>query len=271
AAETAIPENAVALQPVSSATVVQDASSVQSLSFRQLGALYPLQLRGVDGSNGVAFSVRSDRVVTDAELDLVYSYSPSLLPGLSQINVLINGEVIPSLPVDTGKGGTMQRQRIRIPPHFVTEFNRLNVQLIGHYTMGCEDPVHSSLWATVSNTSELRLTQQPLAQQNDLSRLPRPFFDRRDAQRLDLPFVFAGRPGAAHLEAAGTLSSWFGGLADYRGALFRVSQGMIPASGNAVVLLSGADRIPGLDVKIPPGPTISVVENPNDPYGKLLL
>src|SRR5690606_20868559 len=115
-----------------------------------------------------------DRVVTDAELNLVYSYSPSLLSGLSQINVLINEEVIASLPVLPEKGGMLLQQHIRIPPHLITEFNRLNVQLIGHYTMGCEDPAHSSLWATISNTSELRVTQQPLAQQNDLSRLPRP-------------------------------------------------------------------------------------------------
>src|SRR5690606_18452931 len=48
AAETAAPENVVPLQPVGAAAV-QDVGSVQALSFRQLGALYPLQLRGVDG------------------------------------------------------------------------------------------------------------------------------------------------------------------------------------------------------------------------------
>lgn len=270
AAETTSRADIQALQPISAAAPQSDGSA-QTMTFRQLGARYPLQLRGVEGRNGVAFSVRSDRVVTAAEVDLAYSYSPALLPGLSQVNVLINEEIVASLPVVREKGGVMQRQRISIPPHLVTEFNRLNVQLIGHYTMECEDPGHSSLWATVSNTSELRLVTQPLAQQNDLTQLPGPFFDRRDVRRLDLPFVFAARPDAGYLEAAGTLSSWFGSLADYRGAAFRVSQGVIPTSGNAVVILRGGDKVAGLDTTGVAGPTISVVENPNDPYGKLLL
>lgn len=270
AAETTSRADLETLQPIS-AVVSQATGSAETMTFRQLGARYPLQLRGVEGRNGVAFSVRSDRVVTAAEVDLVYSYSPALLPGLSQINLLVNEEIVASLPVAREKGGMIQRQTISIPAHLVTEFNRLNVQLIGHYTTECEDPGHSSLWATVSNASELRLVTQPLAQQNDLAQLPRPFFDRRDVRRLDLPFVFASRPDAGHLEAAGTLSSWFGSLADYRGAAFRVSQGVIPASGNAVVVLRGADSLAGLDATGVAGPTVSVVENPNDPYGKLLL
>lgn len=270
AAETSIRADVEPLQPISA--VAPQASGIsQAMTFRQLGARYPLQLRGVNGVNGVVFSVRGDRVVTAAEVDLVYSYSPALLPDLSQINVLINEEVVASLPVAREKGGTLQRQTVSIPAHLVTEFNRLNVQLIGHYTTDCEDPGHSSLWATVSNTSELRLVTQPLVQQNDLAQLPRPFFDRRDVRRLDLPFVFASRPDAAYLEAAGTISSWFGSLADYRGATFRVTQGVIPASGNAIVVLRGSDRVAGLETAGAAGPTISVVENPNDPYGKLLL
>ena len=45
----------------------------QTLTFSDLGALDPLQLRGTDGQNGVPFSVRSDEVVTGAVLHLIYS------------------------------------------------------------------------------------------------------------------------------------------------------------------------------------------------------
>ena len=48
--------------------------------------------------------------------------------------------------------------------------------------------------------------------------LPLPFFDRRDMRKLVLPFVFQAEPDNATLEAAGALSSWFGGLAGYRGS-----------------------------------------------------
>ncbi|GAA5235277.1 cellulose biosynthesis cyclic di-GMP-binding regulatory protein BcsB [Verticiella sediminum] len=237
------------------------------MDFRELGALYPLQLRGVDARNGVAFSVRADRVVTGGQLRLLYSYSPALIPALSQINVMVNEEVAASLPTPKEDAGKPLEAVIDIPGRLITDFNRLNIQLIGHYTLECEDPMHTSLWANVSNQSQLTVHTQPIALRNDLALLPLPFFDRRDVRRLELPFVFDGAPSNEVLEAAGVVSSWFGALAEYRGASFPVRQGGAPGQGNAVVFSLGGARA-GAAAN---GPTVSVRTNPNDPYGKLLV
>src|SRR6202790_1323650 len=130
----------------------------QTLTFTDLGALDPLQLRGTDGQNGVPFSVRGDEVVTSAVLHLIYSYSPSLLPSISQLKVLVNGEVAATLPVPREQAGILVARDVSIDPRFITEFNHLNVQLISHYTQQCEDPSNSTSWATVSNASSLDLT-----------------------------------------------------------------------------------------------------------------
>lgn len=241
------------------------------LSLKQLGANYPLNLRGVDGSNSVPFNVRTDEIVTAAKLTLSYAYSPALLPDLSHINILINGEVANSIAVPKETAGIALQHSVDLPPRLITEFNRINVQLIGHYTMQCEDPLHSSLWANISNNSVLDLTVTPIALANDLALLPTPFFDRRDIKSLNLPVVFASQPDNATLEAAGTLSSWFGALAKYRGARFPASVATLPPSGNAIVMLAGQSTIPGVDAPAVSGPTISVVTHPNDPNGKLLL
>lgn len=246
-------------------------SRTYSLSLKQLGALYPLQLRGVEGSSGVPFSIRADEIVTGAKLKLNYAFSPALISELSHIKVLVNDEVAATIPVPKEQGGAAQMREIAIPPRLITEFNRLNLQLVGHYTMECEDPAHSSLWANVSNNSTLELTVSPISLENDLSLLPQPFFDRRDVRRLDLPFVFASAPDTGTLEAAGILSSWFGALAGYRGATFPTTVGQIPARGNAVVIMAGGARLPGVALPQPGGPTLSIVPNPNDPSGKLLL
>ena len=243
----------------------------QSLFFSQLGALDPLQLRGVDGQNGVAFSIRRDEVVTGAILHLVYSYSRALLPDLSQLNVLVNGEVVATLPLPTEQAGMPVSRDVTIDPRFITEFNHLNVQLIGHYTRKCEDPAHSSLWATVSNASALELTYAPLPEKADLAALPRPFFDRRDVRRLELPFVFAKQPGNAALEAAGIVASWFGAQAGYRGARFPAQLDALPPSGNAVVLATQTNAPAGITLPAIAGPTIAVVDRPAPAQGKLLL
>jgi hypothetical protein len=245
--------------------------SAYSYTLKQLGAHYPMNLRGVEGSDSVTFDIRADQVVTGARLALDYTYSPALLSDLSQINLLVNNEVAASLALPTETAGVPQQSLIDIPPHLITEFNRLSLQLIGHYTMQCEDPLHSSLWAKISNASRLEIQVTPIALPDDLAKLPLPFFDPRDARLLELPFVFAASPDNRALEAASAVSSWFGALASYRGAKFPVSLGELPAEGNAIVLLSGAGSVDGLTLAESVGPTLTLMANPNDPFGKLLV
>ncbi|MFP3271025.1 MAG: cellulose biosynthesis cyclic di-GMP-binding regulatory protein BcsB [Paraburkholderia sp.] len=243
----------------------------QTLTFADYGARDPLQLRGVDGQNGIAFSVRNDEVVTGAILHLIYSYSPALLPSISQLKVLVNGEVAATLPVPHEQAGMLVARDVSIDPRFITEFNHLNVQLIGHYTQQCEDPANSSLWATVSNASSLDLTYASLTSKPDLAALPQPFFDRRDVRRLELPFVFPAKPGSETLEAAGIVASWFGALAGYRGALFPAQVDEAPLSGNAVVFATTDQRPAGVPIPAISGPTIAVVDREAPARGKLLL
>ncbi|WP_245587374.1 cellulose biosynthesis cyclic di-GMP-binding regulatory protein BcsB [Comamonas composti] len=242
-----------------------------SVSFRQLGAAYPLELHGVQGTGGVKFGVRNDEVVTAARLHLNYAYSPALISQLSHLRVLVNEQVVATIPVPNEHGGRSLQTVVDIPTRVISEFNRLNIQLIGHYTMECEDPAHSSLWANIGNDSRLELSVKSLALSNDLAFLPEPFFDRRDARHLTLPIVFARSPDASQLEAAGTLSSWFGSLAGFRGADFPAAVGQIPERGHAIVLLQGNDKLAGVSASSSNGPSISVVDHPSDPGSKLLL
>lgn len=242
-------------------------------TFKELGKSYSMNLKGVEATDSVNFNVRADEVVTAAQVTLQYSYSPSLLADLSQINVLVNDQVAASLPLPKEEAGQLQTRTLQIPPQIITEFNRLSLQFIGHYTMQCEDPLHSSLWARIGNESQLSLQVSSIKQPNDLSALPQPLFDRRDAFPLKLPFVFASRPDSLELEAAGILSSWFGALAGYRGATFPTSLTSLPAKGNAVVFVgSGQSAIlSGLSIKEATGPTLTLMDNPNDAQGKLLI
>jgi cellulose synthase operon protein B len=242
-----------------------------TLSFRDLGALNPLQLRGVTGENGVPFAVRADEVVTGATLHLIYSYSPALLPDLSHLKVIVNGETAATLPLPSTQAGMLLQRDVPIEPRLLTEFNHVNVELIGHYSKQCEDPANSALWATVSNESALQLTFATLPTRADLSLLPLPFFDRRDVRRLELPIVLPDQPDAGVLEAAGIVSSYFGALAGYRGALFPALVDRLPPTGNAIVFATANAGPRG--VVMPPitGPTLAVVDRPAGARGKLLF
>ena len=240
-----------------------------TFSLAALGAGTPLQLAGARAEAGIPFTIRRDEVVTQARLTLQVANSPALLDGLSQLTVLINDEVVAAVPLGPSQAGG-QRIAIDIEPALFLTANRLNLRFRGHYTRGCEDPMHSSLWARVSNTgSVLQLTLQGLPARPDLSTLPAPFFDPA-GHRLELPFVFAEAPSDAVLQGAAAVASYFGMRASYRGFHFPVLAAP-PPTGGAVIFASAGDRIDGVTLPETQGPALAVMVNPNDPTGHLLL
>ncbi len=230
-----------------------------------------MRLRGVDSEDGVPFSVRADEVVTAATVHLIYAYSPALLPDVSHLRIVVNGETAATLPLPQAQAGTWLERDVPIEPRLLTEFNHVNVELVGHTTHACEDPANSALWATVSNASALRLAFESLPMRSDLSLLPLPFFDRRDVRRLELPIVMPGAPDAGVLEAAGIVSSYFGSLAGYRGALFPALLDQLPATGNAVVFATQNAQPRNVEIPAITGPTLAIVDRPAGARGKLLL
>lgn len=248
-----------------------DQQRVTRYTFKELGALYPLNLRGTDSRDGVDFNIRADEVVTKATLRLSYAYSPSLISDLSHMIVLLNDQAASTIELPKEQSGKALVREIDIPTRLISDFNRLSLQLIAHYTMQCEDPLHTSLWAKISQTSTLEITTRTIASLNDLSILPLPFMDRRTMGRLNLPIIFETRPDQVGLEAAGIVSSWFGALAADRGVRFPAMLGSPPTKGHGVVLSLNTSATLGLAPLRSDKPEISMVVNPNDPSGKLLV
>lgn len=251
-----------------------DTHATNTYRFRELGARYPLALRGVDGINSIHVDTAENEKVVGARLKLHYQHSPELIDGLSHLKVSVNGQHTATIPLKAKQADTEQERTIELPPELFTDYSAINLQLIGHYTLSCEDPRHPSLWLTIDNeNSELELDVEYVDSQNNLSSLPLPFFDARDQRSLTLPFIFAGSPNSTELQAAGAIASWFGALADYRGAHFPVTQGQLPEKGNAVIIINTARATGGLPISpvASAGPVLSIINHPSDPTGKLLL
>ncbi len=239
------------------------------LTLGQLGAGGPMTMRGTSEIQGALFGVRGDEVVVGAELTLSGAVSPALIPEFSNVTVTLNEQYVGTIPADR-EHPVFGPLPMPINPVFFQDNNRLNFRFTGRYTNDCNDPLSGLLWATVSDTSTLALTLARLPAQHNLARLPLPFFDQHEGQRLTLPFVLPPVPGNKTLQAAATVSSWFGQLASFRGAAFPVSASP-PPQGNAVMFVVGQDQGAGLTLRPFTGPTLAVVANPADPYGSILV
>ncbi|WP_395337354.1 UDP-forming cellulose synthase catalytic subunit [Novosphingobium sp. BL-8H] len=243
----------------------------ERLTLKDMRITRPIRLQGTSGEIGIPFGMRQDRVVTSAILTLQTSWSPMMLDDMSHLVVMMNGEVVQTVPLTRGDAAG-QVLRIAINPAlFLPGDNQLNLRLVGHYARDCEDPFNSVLWANISNVrSWIDFQYQPLPFAPDLARLPMPFFDKGQNAQLQVPFVFAGQPHKGELEAAAATASWLGAMASYRGFSFKPVYGVLP-KGNAVVFVKAGQSIPGLAIGDIGGPSASVMRNPADPNGTLLV
>ena len=86
-----------------------------------------------------------------ATMKLRYHLSPGLLPGVSQLNVSLNGTMFASLPLQltrsSGDQTGLLEATLNLPTDLLVHDNQLTFEFIGHYAPQCEDPSNSTLWA----------------------------------------------------------------------------------------------------------------------------
>ena len=264
----------VLTNPAAAAEPQPDAAGAQRLrqlqvSFADLGA-EAISLRGVHSTAGLDIGIRKDEVVDAAVLHLRLTYSPSLLQDLSHLRVSLNGQAIEAVTLTRADAGHEVERSIVLDPRYFSDYNRIQLDLIGHYSNGCEDPDHSSIWARINGSSTLSLTLRALEQPDDLALLPAPFFDQHDNQRLNLPIVLPANASRDIVRSAGLAASWFGMLADYRSARFPVTFEVLP-SRHGMVFATNDSRPATLPLPLVQAPTVRVVDHPTDPSVRLLV
>ena len=248
-------------------------------TFEQLGHASDSLLLGVRNSEQIDFGLRRDRLATDASLQLDYTPSPALLPNLSHLRVYLNDELMGVVPVEKDQLGQRVRRQLPLDPKLLSDFNRVRLEFVGHYTDICEDPAHSGLWLNLNRKSQVQLHEQALVLDNDLAYFPLPFFDARDTGKVELPVVFSGTPSLGEQRAAAILASYFGSQAGWRKASFPVLYNSLPARGakpTPSIVFASNDRRPAFlaDLQQFPlvdGPVLQMIDHPDDRFSKVLL
>ena len=241
-----------------------------NIPLRLLGAPTPISLKGSNDQFEIGFNFHVDELVTKAELQLAYSYSKALLNELSQIDILVNGQLIDSLSVDSSQGDKVLKKTIVIPAQLIADRNTVKFQFNGHYATECEDPKDSRLWAIIDNSSSLKLTVNRFRLKNNLNHFPAPYIDDQSMRKGKLPFSFIGNVDRNTLEAAGLLASYLG-TSVYGNHQSEALFNEIPKSGHGFLFVSDLKQLSSLGINLPEDVGILEIENPKDPYGKLLI
>ena len=278
-----LPGSITALQPKPALEQVEQPlpSWPVTYSFEQLGRATDTLLLGINSAEQVEFSLRRDRIASDASLQLDYTASPSLIPTISHLRVYLNDVLMGVIPIEKDQLGRKTTQKMALDPRLISDFNRVRLEFIGHYTDICEDPANNTLWVNISRASAITLQEQALSLKNDLAFFPLPFFDPRNNRKLELPFVFAANPTLGEQKAAAILASYFGSQANWRGASFPVlidnlvslqnKEAIQPSivfatNDHRPAFMSDLEKFPAVTA-----PVIEMIDHPDAPYSKILL
>ncbi len=234
-----------------------------------------IDLHGIDSAHTIYFTLPEIHVPRTAKIHVDYAFSPSLLPALSHIKLMLNGTLFATIePTPNGQGGSRSEPMsadFNIPAELLVHNNSFTMEFIGHYVLECEDPANTTLWSRVHASTYFDIQGDLLPLTDDLKRLPLPFLDPAVVQPLSVPVVFASAPSPRSIQAAGIVTSYFGMISDGRPVRFPVSIGTIP-QGNVILVSDGSAALPaGLNVVAGGSATVAVRTNPSDPYGKVLI
>jgi cellulose synthase (UDP-forming) len=234
-----------------------------------------IELHGIDSQHNIYFTLPQTHVVRSAKIHLFYTFSPSLLPQLSHLKLLMNGTLFATVQPTPGQvGGSDSHDaeaEFEIPPELLVHNNTLTVEFIGHYVLTCEDPANTTLWARVHRSTFLDIRGDLLPLADDIKQLPMPFLDPAVIQPLSIPIVFPSAPSYKAIQAAGVVASYFGLISENRPVRFPVHIGAIPP-GNAIVVSDDPGSLPaGLNLLSVNAPTVAMRTNPNDAYSKILI
>jgi cellulose synthase (UDP-forming) len=234
-----------------------------------------IELHGIDSRHDIFFTLPQTHVPRSAKIHVFYAFSPSLLPQLSHIKLMMNGTLFATIQPTPGQGSGSDSKEsdaeFDIPAELLVHDNDLSIQFIGHYTLVCEDAANTTLWARVHRNTTIDIHGDLLPIADDVKQLPMPFLDPAVVQPLNIPVVFPSMPSMKAIQAAGVVTSYFGLISENRPVRFPVRFGTMP-QGNAIVVTDDMSTLPaGLNLGNVTGPTVAMRTNPSDLYGKVLI
>lgn len=267
-----------AIEPMSDKTIFNngypESAQVTSLrlDFEALG-FNNYKLDAINNDSNVDFTNRIDKLSKNLMLNFSYTNSPSLIANVSHLKVYFNENLVTVLPINEPSNiiKNTAEHNIALNAKYIQDFNQIRFELVGYYSTSCQDYFSRAIWVEINKSSNITLDQTSLAIDSKIEYLPEPFFDSKDYSKLTLPFIFSGTPNKETIEAAATLSSWFGAQADWRGANFPVVLNQSP-NQHSVVFITNASKPAFLaDYPDVEKPTIEIISNPIHRYKKILL
>lgn len=255
--------------PVQNGSMLLNQPLSSTISVAQMGQTNGILLTGGQLESGIVFTLPSDQVITNAQLNLSLKVSPALAARNTSMQLMLNGQPLGTLPLNASDTASEDFQ-LDIPAAMVVSNNNLSFRINDADQLLCKRDSIRQYQVTILPATTLSLEGQQLNIGNTLGNFPRPFIDPLRMTPSSVAMVFGQVVTPGEVSAAAILSSWMGIQTNYRGISFPVLHNAMPEK-NGIVFAKSGENIAGLSVPQVKGPTLSMVDNPVNPVYKLML
>lgn len=173
-------------------------------------------LRGIYDEARLGFTRPRDWQIKSVKAQVRYRHSPALYATRSNLNVLLNGASIGSVPLNR-KENEIGNVVFDVPLNLLQNYNELTIGALQNNSPTCtQDPYDPSLWTEILPDSKIifDFTPQPITL--DFNRFPYPIFDDLSLFPNQVAYLLPSKVDDTWLTATSRFQANLGRLAEFR-------------------------------------------------------
>jgi len=210
-----------------------DGTSIVRVHFNYVNSFKDVQrIRGTDGFYTLDFAIPNKWKVLDVKGYIKYTPSVLLLKDLSSAIISVNDNIVSQFKIFDYKESGI---KFHIEKDFLQKHNKLQFELIQHYTYKCEDNGHSSLWSDLDlQKSYIEFHVRPKAIQEFVSSIKENVFDDKQYTVDPINYVMLDKSDAT-LKKFALFTSVASTSLKYRLEKIKISDTLDPQSHNLII------------------------------------
>lgn len=173
-------------------------------------------LRGIYDEARLGFTRPRDWKLKSVKALVRYRHSPALYATRSNLNVLLNGASIGSVPLNQ-KENEIGTAVFNIPLNLLQNYNDITIAALQNNSPTCtQDPYDPSLWTEILPDSKITFDFDPQPVSLDFNRFPYPIFDELSLYPNQVAYLLPAKVDDTWLTATARFQATLGRLADFR-------------------------------------------------------
>jgi len=163
------------------------------LTFEKLGWNQGLTMFVGQKETGISFTLPTDKIITNAKLELIISMIPEMAEKTPHLGVRINGQDLGVLLLSSIDETDYE---LSVPAEYLSQENTISFELTDEEAKDCKVESDNKKGIFIGKDSFLAVSGNIIPVESDLTVFPLPFFDKYDYDQKTVHYVISKNYGS---------------------------------------------------------------------------